>query len=58
MEEHSNSEQTEGKRIKRGVRHDEDYKRNVIKQNRVKGLSYVNYRGKRVAEKKIGLACK
>lgn len=62
MGENSSSEQT-GEQIvpkkrKRGVRHDEEYKRNVIKQNRIKGLSYENYGGKRVAEKKIGLACK
>ena len=58
MEEHSNREQIELKKRKRGVRHDEEYKRNIIKQNRIKGLSYVNYGGKRVEEKKIGLACK
>ena len=40
MEEHSNREQIELKKRKRDVRHDEEYKRNIIKQNRIKGLSY------------------
>lgn len=46
------------KKRKRGLRHDEEYRRNVIKNSRIKGLSYVNYRGIKVVEKKIGLACK
>lgn len=44
--------------IKRGFNHDEKYKRNVIKNSTIKELPFVNYRGKKVAEKKIGLACK
>lgn len=59
MEENSNnSKQTSTKKRKRGVRHDDEYKRNVIKQSRIKGRSYISYGGKRVAEKRIGSACK
>ncbi|CAG9827956.1 unnamed protein product [Diabrotica balteata] len=58
MEEQLNSEQTKVKHRKRGVRHDDEYKRNVIKQSRIKGISYVSYKGKTVPNKKIGLACK
>lgn len=46
------------KKRKRGVRHSEEYKRNVIKKARVEGKAYVNYKGNPVAERKVGEGCR
>lgn len=55
LEEHA--EEAAVKR-KRGVRNDENYKRNVIKKCRVQGKAYVNYKGKSVAARKVGEGCR
>lgn len=46
------------KKRKRGIRNDEIYKRNVIKNARVKGQAYVNYKGNAVAARNLGVGCR
>jgi len=46
------------KKRKRGVRRDDNYKRNTIKRCRVKGLQYVGYSGKLVEQKAAGPPCR
>lgn len=41
----------EQRKRKKGVRHDNEYKRNVIKNAKVKGTEHVNHRGQRVRAK-------
>lgn len=55
-EEKANDSST--KKRKRGVRNDENYKRNVIKKSRVQGMAYVNYKGNTVGERKLGDGCR
>lgn len=42
------------KKRRKGVRHDADYKRNSIRDSRVKGKAHKNYRGKNIAAKTLG----
>ncbi|KAG8242956.1 hypothetical protein J6590_055679 [Homalodisca vitripennis] len=42
---------TEVKFSKCGVSHEDKYKRNVVGKPRLKGLRYVSYKGKQVAQK-------
>lgn len=46
------------KKRKRGIRNDENYKRNIIKKARVQGKAYVNYKGKAVEARKLGDGCR
>lgn len=46
------------KKRRRGVRHDSEYHRNVIKQARTAGTGYVNYRGINISAKEMGPPCK
>lgn len=46
----SSDEEPVAKR-KRGIVHPEDYKRNIVREARVKGLGYVSHKGKDVAKK-------
>lgn len=43
---------------KRGVRNDENYKRNMIKKARLKGEAYTSSKGKGIKEAEIGTDCK
>lgn len=54
----SKSDLGECKKRKRGIRTDDIYTRNIIKQARVEGSAYVNYGGKNSEARKIGPACR
>lgn len=43
---------------KRGVKHQEDYKVNVVKKARVKGTDYINHANKSVPKRKTGEECR
>lgn len=53
----SDSKVLQEKKGKKRARHEEAYKRNKIKQARLKGTSYKNYKENTVAEKKPGITC-
>lgn len=53
------SEETgRSKKRRKGVLTPENYKRNVIKESRVKGKEYENYKQQKVPLKIMGPACK
>lgn len=58
MEGSPDREEMMPKKRKRGVRNSESYTRNVIKQSRIRGKGYLSYKGKEVAERKVGEACR
>lgn len=43
---------------RKGVRHDGEYARNVIKQSRLTGKAYINHRKKDVPARKTGSQCR
>jgi len=46
------------KRRKRGVMHEEDYKRSKIQKAKLMGKQHIGHTGRRVAEKSIGPDCR
>lgn len=46
------------KKRRKGVRNDENYKKNVIKKSRVEGSEYVNYKGRTILARKQGAPCR